>query len=102
MALLGNIYVCTISCASDRVVNGYWPDGPICVFPIGYRPSARIAHVAATALGAKKLPGCCGGQDHRPPTLESSAQKVGTARGVPKIPPTPRGRRRIRFIVHKR
>ena len=24
------------SYAADRAVNGYWPDGPICVFPIGF------------------------------------------------------------------
>ena len=49
---------------------------------IGYRPR----HPAAPFPGAQKPPGCCGGQDPRPPTLESSAQKVGTARGVPKSP----------------
>ena len=74
---------------SDRADVCHWPVGPICVFPNGtqwHTHSARIAHVAGDRPGAQKLPGCCGGQDHRPPTLESSAQKVGTARGVPKSP----------------
>ena len=67
-------------------------------FPIGYRPSARIAHVAGDRPGREETARLLRGAGSPPTHVGVECAESGYSPRRPKIPPTPRGRRRIRVL----